>query len=197
MPIPTYEGYLLCIAEEGDIYIVNIFRMRLLKHSNIDIEGISNISLIEVDKSYARYLITDGKGKITTWRVKTNKQDVNIQNLCEEDELEIEIKKSRILNIPDRNQAQFLLVFCPSENDHDLLMVTTKEVMVKKFEGDVENIMLVDKFYIHERILFATTIQKTEGTYVMIVTDTYDLFIDRFDQLAENTAPLIHINIIK
>lgn len=67
--------------------------------------------------------------------------------------------------------------------------------MVKKFEGDVENIVVVEKFYIHEHILFATTIQKSEGIYVMIISDTYDLYIDRFDQLTENSAPLIQINI--
>ena len=195
VPIPTYEGYLLCFAEEGDIYIVNIFRMRLLKHSSIDIQGIAHISLIEVDQSHVRYLITDDKGKITSWRIKTNKQDINIQTLWEEDDLEIELNKSRILHLPERNQDKFLLVFCPSENNQDLLMITTKEIMVKKFEGDVENIVVVEKFYIHEHILFATTIQKSEGIYVMIISDTYDLYIDRFDQLTENSAPLIQINI--
>ena len=197
IPIPTYEGYLLCIAEEGDIYIINLFKMRLLKHSNIDIIGIAHISLIGVDESYVRYLITDEKGKITTWRIKTSKQDMNIQTLWEEDELEIEFKKSRILNLPDKNQDKFLLVFWPSEKDEDLLMVTSREVMVKKFEGEVENILVIDKFNTQGKYVFATTVQKNEGVYIMIINDSYDLYIDRYDQLTENSAPLIQVNIVE
>lgn len=80
-PIPTYDGYLLCFGEEGDVYIINMFRMRLLKHSSIDIDGISHIHLTKVDKDYIKFLITDDNGKITSWRIKTNKRGTDIQTV--------------------------------------------------------------------------------------------------------------------
>jgi hypothetical protein len=80
-PIPTYDGYILCFGEEGDVYIINMFRMRLLKHSSIDIDGISHISLVKVDRENIWILITDEIGKISSWRIKTNLRGLNIQTV--------------------------------------------------------------------------------------------------------------------
>lgn len=78
-PIPTYDGYLFCFGEEGDMYIINMFKMRLLKHSSIDIDGISHISVLKVDQDKISFLITDENGKISTWQTKSNKVPMNIQ----------------------------------------------------------------------------------------------------------------------
>lgn len=108
--------------------------MRLLKHSSIDIDGIAHVQIIQIDETHVRFLVTDDKGKITTWRIKANKFDMNIQNLCSDHDLDIAFEMSRLLNLPDRHNPKYLHVFTPSENDEDLLMITTTEIMVKTFE---------------------------------------------------------------
>ena len=195
-PIPTYEGYLLCFGEEGDVYIINMFRMRLLKHSSIDIDGIAHISLIKVDQENIWVLITDDNGKITTWRIKTNKYSMNLQTVCSENEFDIDFELKKVLSLPEEDATRYLLVYS-EDHENDLLTITSSEVTVKKITKHVEDIISVEKFSNIGDIIFATTIQKNEGVYIMIITDTYDIYIDRYDQLTENTAPLIQLNMIE
>jgi WD40 repeat protein len=194
--IPTYDGYLLCFGEDGDVYIINMFQMRLLKHSSIDIEGISKLSLIKIDQDDIKMLVTDAMGKITVWRIKTNKVGMNIQTVCSENDFEIDFELRKVLSLPDEYSRDYLLVY--SEDDtRELLTVSPKEVILKQFEGNVENVIVADKFTEIGAIIFATTIQKNEGVYLMLISETYDIIIDRIDQLTEKSAPLIKINLVE
>lgn len=80
-------------------------------------------------------------------------------------------------------------------------MVKESEILVKQFdESKNENMMVdVNKFNIPRsgKILFSSVIQKNEGSYIMILNDSYDLYIDRYDQLTEQSAPLIMVNLIE
>ena len=129
--IPTYEGYLLWFGEEGDVYIINLFRMRLLKHSSIDIDGVSHIKILQIEESYITFLITDDKGKITTWKIKKNKFDLNIQTFWADVDFEIDFEMSKLLYLPDEEQTRYLLVYTPSEWNEDLLMITNNKILVK------------------------------------------------------------------
>lgn len=132
-PIPTYEGYLLCFGKHGDVYIINMFRMRLLKHSSIDIDGIRHISLVKVDAHNIWFLITDDLGKITSWRIKTNRVGMNIQTLCSDNDFEIDFELKKVLSLADEHSNNFLLVYS-EDNDVSLLTISPNEVIIKQFE---------------------------------------------------------------
>lgn len=195
--IPSYDGYLLCFGEEGDVYIINMFRMRLLKHSSIDLNGVHRVSLINADEHFIRFLITDCDGRITSWRVKTNKRGTVMQTICSDTECEINFEMSKLLYISDDDDSQFMLVYTASDNNADLLMVSENAVMVKQFANDVEDTHLVTKFGLQGKIIFACTVHKIEGVYVLLVTESYDVFIDRFDQLTEKSAAMIQTNLVE
>lgn len=129
-PIPTYDGYILCFGEEGDVYIINMFRMRLLKHSSIDIDGISHISLVKVDRENIWILITDEIGKISSWRIKTNLRGLNIQTVWSDEDSEIEFQMKVVLDMPIDHSSRYLLVYSDTPNT-DLLTISRNEVTLK------------------------------------------------------------------
>jgi hypothetical protein len=173
-----------------------MFRMRLLKHSSIDLDGIDKISVIKVDQESVWLLITDPIGKITVWHIKTNKVGMNIQTVCSENDLEIDFELTKVLSLPDENSSNYLLVYT-EDHTKDLLTVSSKEIIVKQFEKNVENIMVAEKFNRIGTIIYATIVQKNEGAYVLIMTDTYDIYFDRYDQIIESNAPLVQINLVE
>jgi len=74
-------------------------------------------------------------------------------------------------------------------------MISSNEINIKEFDESkrVENTIVVEKFNLpdNQHIIFSAIIQKNEGNYVLILTDAYDMYIDRYDQLTEASAPLI------
>ena len=129
-PIPTYDGYLLCFGEEGDLYIVNMFKMRLLKHSSIDIEGISHLSTSTVDNERIIFVITDDNGKVTEWETLSNKHATDIKSICNYEDLEIDFQLNQVLYQPEDDCTQYLLVF-QDKIDANLVMVSKRNVTVK------------------------------------------------------------------
>jgi hypothetical protein len=57
--------------------------------------------------------------------------------------------------------------------------------------------MVAEKFNRIGTIIYATIVQKNEGAYVLIMTDTYDIYFDRYDQIIESNAPLVQINLVE
>lgn len=170
--------------------------MRLLKHSSIDIDGIKFVSLVKVDQNNIWIMITDDLGKVTSWRIKTNRIGLNIQTLCTDNDFEIDFELKKVLNVADEDSGEFLLVHS-EDNDADLLTVSPKEICMKQFGKNIENIIVLEKFNNIGDVIFATTILKSEGTYIMLITESFDIYIDRYDQLTENTSPLIQANLIE
>ena len=203
-PIPTYDGYLLCFGEEGDVYIINMFRMRLLKHSKIDVNGLAHISLVKVDKESIWLLISDNDGKISSWRIKTNTHGMNLQTVCSENDFEIDFELKKQVIMPDEYCARYLLVYSEdikikgkNQMSQSILTVSRKKVNLIQYDNEVEMINEVEKFNDIDDIIFAASVQKNEGVYILLITETYDLYIDRYDQLGEDTAPLIQINLLE
>lgn len=50
--IPTHDGHLLCFDTAGDVYLVNMFRMTVLKHLTVGVEGVSLVDVVKVDESF-------------------------------------------------------------------------------------------------------------------------------------------------
>jgi len=186
------------------VYIINIFRMRLLKHSSIDINGVEHISLVKVDQDNIWIMVTDSLGKITTWRIKTNKRSMNLQTICSERDFEIDFELRKSIVLPDIHYPQYLLVYSEDilvkkRNNlcQIILTVSKKEINKIHLEAEIEDVVEILKFKDIGDIIFATTVQKNEGVYILLISETFDLYIDRLDQLEEDTAPLIQINLIE
>ena len=135
------------------MYIINIFRMRLLKHSSIDINGVEHISLVKVDQENIWIMVTDSLGKITTWRIKTNKRSMNLQTICSERDFEIDFELRKSIVLPDIHYPQYLLVYSEDilvkkRNDlcQIILTVSKKEINKIHLEAEIEDVVEILKF---------------------------------------------------
>lgn len=99
-----------------------------------------------------------------------------------------------VLDMPIEHSSRYLLVYSDTPNT-DLLTISRNEVTLKKFEKNVEEIFPAEKFRNIGNIIFATSIQKNEGVYILIITDSYEIYIDRYDQIISEAAPLIQTNL--
>lgn len=105
-------------------------------------------------------MVADGNGGIATWRIRTNRRGLNIQTICSERDLGVELEMDRQLVSPQETGTGYLLVHKVREGDEAMVMVTAKRITWLSFDGDTGNATTVRKFKVQGEIIFATTIQK-------------------------------------
>lgn len=133
MTLPSYFGIVIAFGHQGDVYIVNVFRMQLLKHLSLDVSTESVIKFLE-PKDDSFFIVT-GKQELSVWRCPLEHREFDIQTVCEEEGPSIDIDSVEILDyIP---ASQIIAIEVKSPTDYSNMVVGTK-LTLELLERSVE-----------------------------------------------------------